>query len=344
MDPSTRERWTPEQKVEFVTNLVQNETFVTELVQQLVMNVEENTFVTEVYDNDTFITNLQTVVNNFITQIKGSANQIPSLNSNGKVPKGQIDSDYIDNPMTAAGDLIYGGAGTPSGFVDVLAGLSGSGGGGVSLSTSAGAGGWQAGWTNGTPTAGNGGPTWNNNAWLKADLGAATLIGRFRYTGDAWGNNGPDQDLILESSDNNSDWTVRWQMTVDGPTWSTVLDTGSGWVFGDYRDTGLIVLPQPVRARYWRIRGTGSGSGNPWTIGLIQLDAVQVVADTEGNPTALAAPVTSPRLLGYDAGAPMWRAPAAANADTSGATLGQLETEVNELKAVLRSFGIIAPS
>ncbi len=33
----------------------------------------------------------------------------------------------------------------------------------------------------------------------------------------------------------------------------------------------------------------------------------------------------------------------AANADTSGATLGALETEVNELKAVLRTFGLIAP-
>jgi hypothetical protein len=32
----------------------------------------------------------------------------------------------------------------------------------------------------------------------------------------------------------------------------------------------------------------------------------------------------------------------AANADTSGATLVQLETEVNELKAVLRAFGLIA--
>lgn len=32
----------------------------------------------------------------------------------------------------------------------------------------------------------------------------------------------------------------------------------------------------------------------------------------------------------------------AANADTSGATLGQLETEVNELKAALRAAGIIA--
>lgn len=31
-----------------------------------------------------------------------------------------------------------------------------------------------------------------------------------------------------------------------------------------------------------------------------------------------------------------------ANADTSGATLGQLETEVNELKAVMRAYGLIA--
>lgn len=31
----------------------------------------------------------------------------------------------------------------------------------------------------------------------------------------------------------------------------------------------------------------------------------------------------------------------AANPDTSGATLGQLETEVNEIKAVLRTFGLI---
>jgi hypothetical protein len=32
-----------------------------------------------------------------------------------------------------------------------------------------------------------------------------------------------------------------------------------------------------------------------------------------------------------------------ANADTAGATLAQLETEVNELKQALRNAGIIAP-
>ena len=35
-------------------------------------------------------------------------------------------------------------------------------------------------------------------------------------------------------------------------------------------------------------------------------------------------------------------AQAAANADTSGATLAAIETEVNELKATLRTFGLIA--
>jgi hypothetical protein len=33
----------------------------------------------------------------------------------------------------------------------------------------------------------------------------------------------------------------------------------------------------------------------------------------------------------------------AANANTSGATLAQLETEVNELKGTLRSLGVLAP-
>lgn len=33
----------------------------------------------------------------------------------------------------------------------------------------------------------------------------------------------------------------------------------------------------------------------------------------------------------------------AAQADTSGATLGELETEVNNLKALLRTFGLLTP-
>lgn len=36
------------------------------------------------------------------------------------------------------------------------------------------------------------------------------------------------------------------------------------------------------------------------------------------------------------------RVASVANADTSGATLGQLETEVNELKALLRAHGLLA--
>lgn len=247
--------------------------------------------------------------------------------------------------LVAAGDLEYGGQGSPTGYLDLLAGLSGAGSGATVLSTNAGAGGWQAGWTNGTLTAASGGQTWTSGAWLKADFGSGKRIARFRMTSDGWANNGPDTDLILESSDDNVSWTPRWQMTVDGPAWATVLNTGSGWVFPattGYRDTGLIVLPQPITARYWRIRGLGSGGGNPWNIGGIQLDQVTTVG--AGNPSRLAAPPTSPRVLAYDGptGAPTWKAPGTANADTSGATLVQLETEVNELKALLRAFGILA--
>lgn len=264
------------------------------------------------------------------------------------------------NPMDAPGELTYGGAGTPTGYVDLLAGLSGAGSGGTVLSTSAGAGGWQAGWTNGTPADGSGGPTWASGAWLKADFGAGVRVARFRYTGDAWQNNGPDTDLILESSDDNATWVTRWQMSVDGPAWSTVLDTGTGWAFGDYRDTGLIQLPQPITARYWRIRGLGGGGGNPWGIGIVQLDRVATVG--AGNLTVLDPPPTAPRVLTYDgpAGAPKWAAPQAAEADL-GATAGiavndasatlvatkaehdATRAKVNALITKLEAAGILAP-
>lgn len=37
------------------------------------------------------------------------------------------------------------------------------------------------------------------------------------------------------------------------------------------------------------------------------------------------------------------RTPSAANPDTSGLTLAQVETEVNELKAMLRTQGLLTP-
>ena len=184
----------------------------------------------------------------------------------------------LDNPMTDEGDLIIGGGGST--FADLLAGLSGSGVGATVLSTNAGAGGWQSGWTDGTPTTGTGGPTWGSGAWIRADFGSAKDIRRFRMTTDGWENNGPKTDLFLESSPNNSTWTTRWQMSVDGPTW-TNPSGASGWAFntagsgpggqGGYMETGLIELPSVVSAQYWRVRGTGPGGGNPWGIGTVEL-------------------------------------------------------------------------
>ena len=47
-------------------------------------------------------------------------------------------------------------------------------------------------------------------------------------------------------------------------------------------------------------------------------------------------------ITGAGAGVVVKLIQAAANADTSGATLGQLETEVNELKTLLRNTGLLA--
>ena len=47
-------------------------------------------------------------------------------------------------------------------------------------------------------------------------------------------------------------------------------------------------------------------------------------------------------ITGAGAGVVVKLSQAAANADTSGATLGQLETEVNELKTLLRNTGLLA--
>ena len=51
---------------------------------------------------------------------------------------------------------------------------------------------------------------------------------------------------------------------------------------------------------------------------------------------------TSAQCTAFAVGAATPATTQAANADTSGATLGDLETEVNQLKAVLRTFGLIA--
>ena len=248
-----------------------------------------------------------------------------------------------DLPIQNAGDIIVGSIGTVVGYTDLLSGLSGAGGNGIVLSNSGGAGGWQAGWTNDTFSDGSGGVTWANNAWIKADLGEATRIGRFRMTTDQWGNNGPDTDLFLESSDDNSTWVTRWQMSIDGPAWSqNNVGTNFANVGGPkYRDTGLVTMDTSFNARYWRFRGTGGGSGNPWTIGGVSL--YEAITEGSGQPEALPGPPTK-RLLGFDpaVGYPSWLAPAAANPDTSGANLATVEAEVNELKALLRAHGLLS--
>lgn len=108
-----------------------------------------------------------------------------------------------------------------------------------------------------------------------------------------------------------------------------------------YADTGVKQLAAPVLARYWAQVGTGLPTFGPVMVAEFQLFAVTTVG--AGNPSRLASPGAR-RLLSFDPdnGAPQWLAPAAANPDTAGAILADVETELNQVKAALRAAGLLA--
>lgn len=74
--------------------------------------------------------------------------------------------------------------------------------------------------------------------------------------------------------------------------------------------------------------GTGLAQANLWAVS----NAGQAGVTVEANNASV-------RMAFFDA-TPVTKRPA--NADTSGATLAALETEVNEIKALLRAYGLLA--
>lgn len=288
------------QDQDFIQEVVNNNTFVTELT-------ENNEFITNVTEHNTFVTNVTNQINANINGKKGVASQLASLDANGKVVASQLG-------LSSAGDMIIGGAGTPTGYTDVLAGLSGSGSGTVSLNTNMGAGGWQAAWTDGSRTTYANGPTViANSTFISADLTTTRSIGRFRFAQQSpaqFGNNAASNPTLQSSNDGVS-WTTRWSLANDGPALgypqdvtSTAPDTGR-----TLRDYGTIELPLPINARYWRMyipTASGQGSGNGWDIAQFELYEVQVESGTAGSPTRLAPP-TDQRMLKFDpAVGPQW--------------------------------------
>lgn len=62
---------------------------------------------------------------------------------------------------------------------------------------------------------------------------------------------------------------------------------------------------------------------------------------TGADPITTAIKPVEDRVAAVETGKQNRIAPVAANADTAGATLAALETEVNELKAALRTLGLM---
>lgn len=194
---------------------------------------------------------------------------------------GSVNNDFLGDCRVSL--ALPSGPGTHTDFdppqtgVDLLAGLSGAGAGSVVLSTNQGAGGWLAGWTNGTPGVGDTGPTFSgNNAYLQVDFGSAVTIAGIAFTNDAWRNNGWDTDLYLQSSPDGTTWTERWRGSTNGPGVSYARDVpNAGWANVGDPPTGYSGwngrLATPFSARYWRVRGVSGGSGNGWIIGQVSL-------------------------------------------------------------------------
>ena len=96
-----------------------------------------------------------------------------------------------------------------------------------------------------------------------------------------------------------------------GTGFAYVKKTGTG-------NTGWDLLPDKQTANVWTQKQTFSGE--------IEVDGA---LNHDGS------------TVGFFGVAPVTQR--TANADTSGATLAALETEVNELKALLRAYGLLAP-
>lgn len=102
----------------------------------------------------------------------------------------------------------------------------------------------------------------------------------------------------------------------------SLLDGGSAGLFTDNGTTTTIVA-----------RGRGIQSGRDLTMN----DAKNIILGT-GTGTKIG--TSTSQKLGFFNKTPIVQK--SANADTSGATLGQLETEVNEVKQLLRDYGLLA--
>lgn len=251
---------------------------------------------------------------------------------------GRVSSVAI-SPMSALGQMIYGGAGSATGYRNVAL-------------TSAGE--YAAIYWNNVANAfsvancfdGND-ATWNGasgfaGSTCKIDFGAGNpqRIGKYRIVQND-----------VEGGGARRASHVRLEYSFDGATWYTADDS----LTSVFTDSGQIVLAAPVSARFWRAYCVTAGG---WDWSLRTFDLWEVTTVGAGNQTALAGP-TDALLLGYNPGlsVPAWLAREAAVAAPA-ATVGidvaaagpaqvALKTEldnvvgvVNAIRAALTAHGI----
>jgi hypothetical protein len=160
-------------------------------------------------------------------------------------------------------------------------------------------------------------------------LGTTTTISRCTVTGN-----------VLRGTAAGSSWGIRvygQDCTVSGNTVTNFTvaieeagaSTAGNLIVGNRVDTDVGLQTPTTSAAFGNMRG----------------DANLLVNDGTnfkfGTSTGTKIGTGATQKLGFFGAAPVVRP--AANADTSGATLAALETEVNELKAMLRTLGLLTP-
>lgn len=211
------------------------------------------------------------------------------------------------NPLTAPGQLIFGGAGTPTGYTQLTSPLVTPA---VGLTIgNAGNGSQPWPWDG----LGDPGPDWQAftggslaGAVVAVDLGADRAIGKLRFVQQA------------NAAYRSTSWKLQWA-DVPGDQSNYLNSNGTWydayeWTGGSVADTGEIVLPVPFTHRYWRIQNLTPLTGSTWWPEDIYLWAVTTVG--AGNQLALAAGDEGDHLR-FMAGAPFWDGPEPAEADVA---------------------------
>lgn len=96
----------------FVTNLIESNTFVTELVENntfITELVNNEFFITELTENNTYVTQITQVINQVISGKKGQANELATLDGDGKITASQLPPGIINFSIDGGGSAITTG-------------------------------------------------------------------------------------------------------------------------------------------------------------------------------------------------------------------------------------------